>query len=143
MENKKEGENSMENKKIMELAKENFSLWRNALLTKDPAEVAKLYAEDNTFLPTMSGEFKEGIEEAQEYFEHFLLGNPEGMSIEEKIQPMGDNYYSHNGLYDFEVDDENGKRIIMECRFTFNWRKDSDGKWRIIHHHSSQKPRKK
>lgn len=124
---------------IEEIAKRNFVLWKEALLTGDARVVGELYAKDNTFHPTMSGDFKKGIEAAIGYFEHFLLINPDGEVIEEAVQPMGDKHYSHNGMYNFEVD-ENGKRVIKECRFTYNWRKEDDGKWKIIHHHSSVKP---
>ena len=39
-----------------ELALANFTKWTESLLTKDPKEVAKLYSDDATFLPTVSGE---------------------------------------------------------------------------------------
>jgi len=131
----------METKKnLLEIAHENFQKWNEALQTKDAKKVAELYAENNSFLPTMSPDFKHGKDEASKYFKHFLEINPGGEVIEEKIQPMGENYYSHNGMYNFEVDQE-GKRVTMECRFTFNWAKDKDGKWKILHHHSSVKPK--
>src|SRR4030065_928260 len=109
---------------IEKIARQNFAKWAEARLTKDPREVADaVYTKDNTFLPTMAPGLLQGIEQARGYFEHFLANSPEGAIREEAIQPMGDKYYSHNGLYDFEVDKE-GKRITMECRFTFNWRKE-------------------
>ena len=127
---------------IQEIARENFAKWAETLLTKDPKKVAELYAEDSTFLPTVSSEFKKGKLEAEDYFEHFLKINPKGEIKKEEIQPMGENFYLHSGMYDFEVD-EDGERAVIEARFSFVWRKDSDGKWKILHHHSSQKPKEK
>ena len=123
---------------IREIASKNFVLWTEALQTKDPQKVAELYASDNTFLPTMSAEFKRGRSGAEEYFGHFLKKNPEGEIKKEEIQPLGENTYLHSGMYDFEVD-KNGGRDVVEARFSFVWKKE-DGKWKIIHHHSSVKP---
>ena len=53
------------------------------MLAKDPTKVANLYTGNNTFLPTMSEEFKRGIKEAAGYFEHFLLKNPESKIVDE------------------------------------------------------------
>src|SRR3989344_9317104 len=96
-------ENIEHKKTMLEVAQENFSSWNNALQTKDAGKVAGLYSEDNTFLPTMSGDFKTGNEGAQDYFEHFLLKNPFGKVVNEKVQELSPENYIHSGLYDFEV----------------------------------------
>jgi len=94
---------NMETKNFNEIAKENFQIWNKALHTKDPKKVASLYFEDSTFHPTMSGKFKIGQEDAEGYFEHFLLKNPSGKIVEENVQPLGQDSYLHSGLYDFEI----------------------------------------
>jgi uncharacterized protein (TIGR02246 family) len=128
------------NMEIKEIARKNFELWADSLKTKDPKEVAKLYSDDATFLPTVSGEFKRGKQGSEEYFFHFLQKNPEGKIIEDAIQaPTGESYL-HSGMYNFEVNDVEGGRKIVEARFTFVWRKKDDGNWEIIHHHSSVRP---
>jgi uncharacterized protein (TIGR02246 family) len=133
---------NMENKtNFLEVAKSNFKTWNDALQTKDAKRVAELYSEDNTFLPTMSGEFKSGEKEAEGYFEHFLLKNPLGRIVQEKVQPIGDNSYLHSGLYNFEVDKQGGGKEIIQARFTYLWQKDKDGNWKIHHHHSSVQPK--
>lgn len=136
MENKSKKDSNME---IKEIARQNFEKWANALLTKDPKKVAEFYSEDNTFLPTVSGEFKHGIEGAEGYFKHFLEKNPEGKVVEEAIQALGENSYLHSGMYNFELD-KDGSRSTVEARFSFVWRKEEDGNWKIIHHHSSVRP---
>lgn len=118
----------------------NFSKWKDALQTKNPKKVAALYAENSTFLPTVSGEFKKGQSGAEEYFKHFLEKNPMGKIIQEEVQTLGIDCYLHSGMYNFEVGPDN-KRQVVEARFTFAWEKDDQGEWKIVHHHSSVKPR--
>lgn len=125
---------------FLEIARENFQMWNEALQTKDAKKVSLLYSEDNTFHPTMSGDFKSGQKDAEDYFEHFLLKNPFGKIVEEKVQSLGENSYLHSGLYNFEIGPAE-KREIVEARFTFVWQKDKDGQWKIIHHHSSIRPK--
>lgn len=132
--------NNMENPKSpLEIAQENFKMWNNTLLTKDAKKVAELYSEDATFHPTMSGDFKLGQEGAGDYFEHFLLKNPVGKVVEEKVQPIGDDSYLHSGLYNFEIGPTD-KRETAKARFTYLWKKDKNGQWKIAHHHSSVLP---
>lgn len=118
---------------------QNFTVWNNALQTKDPGKVAELYSEDATFLPTVSGEFKQGRAGAKEYFAHFLTKDPEGTITEEKLQIVADNCYIHSGMYSFEIGPENDRQSVS-ARFTLVWKDMGDGTWQIIHHHSSARP---
>ena len=127
-------------KKIKEeIIQENFSMWNDAVKIGDSKKVAALYAKDATFLPTISGEFKKGQIGAEEYFKHFLEKNPIGKIIQEKSQIIGINCYLHSGMYNFEIGPENNRQII-EARFSFIWKQNSQREWKIIHHHSSMKP---
>lgn len=127
------------------IAAQNFAMWNSALLSKKPKQVAEFYSSNATFLPTVSDEFKHGQEGAERYFEHFLEINPAGKVLENKIQSLGKDSYLHSGMYNFEVDNKDAessdKRKIIEARFTFVWKKNPDGKWLIVHHHSSIKPK--
>lgn len=122
-----------------QIARENFETWNKALLSKDPEMVASLYSDDNTFLPTLSPDFKSGKEGAKEYFEHFLEKNPEGEIVQDKVQVLSDNTYLHSGMYNFTVGKD--QREVVEARFSYVWRKNDDGQWQIIHHHSSVRPK--
>lgn len=139
---------------IRKIVQQNFSRWNDALKTRDPKKVTALYAKDATFLPTVSGEFKKGKKGVKEYFEHFLKKNPLGKIVDEKIQILGADCYLHSGLYNFELVEEGesrnnlgtapwpkGNRKLLEARFSFVWRKNKRGKWEIIHHHSSIRPK--
>lgn len=122
------------------LVRENFNRWNNALLTGDAKAVADLYSRKSTFLPTVSPEFKKGVDEAEDYFKHFLEKNPSGKIVSEAIQPISSSAYLHSGTYDFEIGPEDN-RTIVEARFTFLWQKSYSGGWKIAHHHSSVKPK--
>ena len=121
------------------IARENFLLWNEVLQTKDSKKVAAMYSDDATFLPTLSPKFKIGKEEAVEYFEHFLAKNPYGKIAEDKIQPLGESSYLHSGMYNFEINGEDG-RTTVQARFSYVWQKNENDEWKIIHHHSSVKP---
>jgi uncharacterized protein (TIGR02246 family) len=131
---------SLEEKNKEQIARENFAFWNNALLSGNPKKVAELYAEDATFLPTMSGEFKKGQNGAEEYFKHFLEKHPTGEVVLDEVQILGQKSYLHSGLYNFEVDNGKGGREIAKARFSFVWVQNEKGEWKILHHHSSVKP---
>jgi hypothetical protein len=138
----------------MDIVFRNFKKWNDALMSKDSKKVMALYAEDHSFHPTVDGEFRRGLEKVEEYFErHFLWKNPSGEVVDEHFLTLSDEAYFHSGMYNFEVDSvtKKGKVILdkktgktkrktLNARFTFIWMKDGNGDWKIIHHHSSEKP---
>jgi len=125
---------------MQEIASRNFNLWNSALKTGNPKEVAALYITYATFLPTTSGEFKKGQYGAEEYFEDFLIKNPRGKIIQEEVQTLGLDGYLHSGMYNFEVGPVDDRQVV-EARFSFIWKKNNQGEWKIIHHHSSARPK--
>jgi len=122
-----------------QLAREHFARWNDLLKTKDPAQVAALYADDASFLPTLSEKFGHGKPGAVEYFEHFLQKDPIGTIIDEAVHVLSEHSFAHSGLYDFEVGPADD-RSVAHARFTYIWRKNEAGEWQIIHHHSSLQP---
>jgi len=133
-------QSGLENKTDFEkVATENFSRWNKLLKTGDPQQVASLYTEDATFLPTVSGDFKKGQNGAKEYFGHFLEKKPEGRIIESVIQTIDEQHYLQSGKYAFEVGPQDN-RTTLHARFTFLWQRNKQGNWEIAHHHSSFNP---
>lgn len=124
---------------IEKIAKENFERWNNALLTKEAKNVAALYTNEASFLPTVSPDFKTGQSEAEGYFKHFLEKNPKGEIIKDRVQQISEKTYLHSGLYNFELGPDEDRQIV-EARFTFLWEMGDNGEWMIGHHHSSVKP---
>ncbi len=121
------------------LAHHNFERWNSALQTLDPEQVAALYTADDSFLPTLSHDFKHGHDGTVDYFQHFLEKHPHGTLLEEEVQALGDNAYVHSGMYDFEIGPDEARQNV-HARFTYVWVKDDSGEWKIAHHHSSLRP---
>ncbi len=118
---------------------EAFEKWNDALQTKDPQKVAQMYDEkDGILLPTVSPKVRHNREEIADYFEHFLAKNPVGRIDEANIRIYGD-IAINSGLYTFELDSEDGKRVDVPARFTFVYKKSGD-EWVILEHHSSVLP---
>lgn len=124
-----------------QLAQELFVKWNETLQTKDKQKVAEMYGDDATFLPTLNGELKIGISGAIEYFEHFLQKDPFGTIVESVTQESTDGgTIIYSGLYDFEIGPEY-KREVANARFTYVFQKNENDEWKIIHHHSSLRPK--
>ena len=60
--------------------------------------------------------------------------------IQEEVQTLGTDCYLHSGMYNFEVGPYDDRQVV-EARFSFVWKKDDQGEWKIVHHHSSAKPK--
>lgn len=130
-----QGESLFQQGPETEMAGKFFSKWGQALLSKDKDVVADLYAEDATFLPTLSPDLKRGQAGAREYFEHFPQKDPNGRIIEEVVQLVPVGAILHSGLYEFEVGPKD-RREVVPARFTFLWLPNGS----IDHHHSSLQP---
>jgi uncharacterized protein (TIGR02246 family) len=113
-----------------------FDDWNASLATGDPAEVAEHYAEDAVLLPTVSPGIHDTPAERLEYFEGFLLNEPQGVVTESVVRDLGDGYVSHSGLYTFTM---GASGDVVPARFTFVYAED-DGEWKIVEHHSSKEP---
>ncbi|MCF6339410.1 MAG: SgcJ/EcaC family oxidoreductase [Sulfurimonas sp.] len=126
----------MTKKKILEL----FDTWNQALQTKNPSTVAKLYHPRlGILIPTVSAKIRHNRTEIKDYFVNFLQNNPFGEISESNIRIYGD-LAINSGLYTFELDgEEEQSRIKVDARFTYVYKKE-DKEWFIIEHHSSVLP---
>ena len=119
------------------LAEELFEGWNRALQTGDAEAVAQRYAEDAVLLPTVSNVPRTNHEEIRDYFEHFLEKKPVGR-IDTRNIKAGCNKLTDAGTYTFRVTD--GDKVEdVPGRYTFVY-EYRDGKWLIVHHHSSVMP---
>lgn len=112
--------------------------WMTALETRDPIEVAALYAEDAVLLPTVSNEVRKTPAAVARYFDHFLQKLPKGQIIQQNIR-LFDGLAINSGIYSFNLTVDGVAGDVL-CRFTFVYRRDPDGGWKIIEHHSSVMP---
>ena len=114
-----------------------LSQWCMALEKRDAAEMAALYADDATLLPTISNQTRSNPADIRAYFERFLAMNPKARMRTQNIS-VYERIAINSGVYSFQTSAE-GVTQELVCRFTFVYRKDPNG-WRIIEHHSSMMP---
>lgn len=122
------------------LARENLTFWIEALNAGKVKKITKLYAKNATFLPTFSSKIIKTSDGIEEYFENFLQKNPSGIIIEEEVQILAPDCYLHSGLYEFDFGTNNNRQKIS-ARFSFIWSGEDWFSWKIIHHHSSVRPK--
>ncbi len=108
---------------------------------RDFEKATALYSKsDLSFLPTLSSEFIRDPPSAKRYFADFVLKLPVGQITDDKIQCLDDDTYLHTGMYTF-MTSQHGERVPVQARFTYMWRRaKAPGKWKIVHHHSSEVP---
>ena len=113
-----------------------FVAWDEALATEDPTKVAQMYDEKGTLLPTLSDRVRTDFLGIRDYFVDFLAKKPRGEILESHIE-IGSDYATDIGRYKFcfAVDGS-----CAEGRYSYFYTPQSDGTWKILHHHSSLMP---
>jgi uncharacterized protein (TIGR02246 family) len=117
-----------------------FERWNASLQTKNADEVVKNYAPDAVLLPTVSNKPRTNHEQIREYFVHFLEKAPKGAIISRMIH-IGCNDAFDVGTYNFTLTEPDAKTAKVPARYSFFYEL-RDGKWLIVHHHSSAMPEK-
>jgi len=112
-----------------------FELWNSALATGDSRIVASRYTKDPVLLPTVSDQVRTDTPSVQDYFDSFLLKQPQGKILEGKVN-IGDGWCSDTGIYEFTM---GATGDVVKARYTYNYVQE-DGIWKIQHHHSSVMP---
>ena len=112
-----------------------FSLWNSALATGDSRIVANRYTKSPVLLPTVSDTPRTNFESVKDYFDAFLLKEPQGKILEGYIN-IGDGWASDTGIYEFTMGTTGDK---VKARYTYLYVQEG-GIWKIQHHHSSVMP---
>ena len=116
-----------------------FDRWNASLATHDPDKVTANYAPDAVLLPTVSNKPRTNSADIKDYFVHFLERNPRG-TIDTRTIRIGCNTASDVGTYTFRLSGKiPGITDIVKARYSFLYEL-RDGKWVIVHHHSSAMP---
>ncbi|EJK62051.1 hypothetical protein THAOC_17355 [Thalassiosira oceanica] len=110
-----------------------FSLWNNALATGDSRIVAKRYAKQSILLPTVSDTPRTDFDAIKDYFDAFLLKQPQGQVRE---APEEDKSRDLNNPHQFTMGATGDK---VKARYTYVYVYE-DNQWKIAHHHSSVMP---
>ena len=114
-----------------------FDRWNDALKSKDPEKVTETYAEKAVLLPTLSNGPLIGHAQIKDYFVKLLKKSPVA-TINSRSIESGCNWAMDMGLYTFRIMD-GGKKQFIKARYSYVY-ENIDGKWLIVHHHSSLMP---
>jgi uncharacterized protein (TIGR02246 family) len=116
-----------------------FDRWNNTLATHDAAKVTANYAPDAVLLPTVSNKPRTDPAAIKDYFVHFLEQNPKG-TIDSRTIHIGCNTAYDVGTYTFTLSGNTpGSTQTVKARYSYIYEL-RDGKWVIVHHHSSAMP---
>jgi uncharacterized protein (TIGR02246 family) len=127
----------------VELGKKLVENWINTLEEYNPREIVNLYSNDAILLGTLAEKPLIGRNEIESYFNDFVKLHPEGYITYEYGRRIGLGKIIVDGNYTFMLDNKKARKEV-EARFTFlfkrNWLRF--GRWEIVTHHSSEKPKK-
>ena len=112
-----------------------FSLWNSALATGDSRIVASRYTKSPVLLPTVSDTPRTDFDTVKDYFDAFLLKEPQGKIVDGHIS-IGEGWASDTGIYEFTMGSTGDK---VKARYTYLYVVEDDI-WKIQHHHSSVMP---
>jgi uncharacterized protein (TIGR02246 family) len=112
-----------------------FNLWNDALATLNSDTVAQRYAKNAVLLPTVSDVPRTDYASIKDYFDTFLLKQPQGQILESHVT-IGDSFCKDVGIYEFTMGNDGSK---VKGRYSFVYVIE-DGEWKISHHHSSVMP---
>lgn len=114
-----------------------FQLWNNALATGDSRLVASRYAVNSgaVLLPTVSDVPRTDFASIKDYFDAFLLKEPQGEILSGDIR-IGDGWAQDCGIYEFTFGATGDK---VKGRYSYIYVYENN-QWKISHHHSSVMP---
>ncbi|MAH80824.1 MAG: hypothetical protein CMP39_04005 [Rickettsiales bacterium] len=126
-------------KNTLIIAKEQLQKWSNALLTKNPEIVSKLYVEDATLKPTLDPNHKHSRAAIKTYFESFLQKGPQCSLLNDenqRVKELTDKLLLFTGKYEFSLTTQNNEVIKADFVFLYQFN-ESLNDWEIIKHSSS------
>lgn len=123
---------------LQKTAEKNFEIWSRALHDGELERLANFY-ESAHFFPTMSGDYRFGVDGARNYFKGLVAKKVKVEVIEGSVCPVGIGHYIHLGKYHFKWINGNTEEEIVEAFFSYTWlrRWRFWGEWTLILHHSS------
>eukprot|EP00798_Chlamydomonas_sp_ICE-L_P019503 gene19503-biopygen28345 len=133
------GKAKPDNEAILGEVSAQFDRWNAALQTKDPKQVAALFAKDGVLLPTVSNRVRTSPGEIEEYFSNFLQLQPNGKIDDSNVRLLAEDTAINSGVYTFDLV-KDGKPAKVQARYSFTYKRLDDGQWYIVDQHSSGMP---
>jgi hypothetical protein len=114
--------------------------WAQAIESRFPENVLRMYHPDGALWGTLAQEFRFGHQEIFGYFVNFL--NKEDLKCEFKdgYVRLYEEFAFYSGSYEFTWNFAD-KIVVLPARFSFVYKRE-EGNWLILEHHSSMFPDK-
>ncbi len=111
--------------------------WADAFNSRVLDKILAHYSAEAVFWGTVSPTLRDEPSEVRDYF---IPIGPEARVLigEQKTRVFGD-VAVNTGLYTF-TDVRDGEKITIAARFSFVYKRDANGTWLIVDHHSSAVP---
>ncbi|NTV83511.1 MAG: SnoaL-like domain-containing protein [Bacteroidales bacterium] len=114
--------------------------WAQAIETRIPENVLKVYHPDGSLWGTLAQEYLHGLKAMEGYFVNFLDKEELKCEFREDHIRIFNEFAFYSGSYEFTWL-FSGKMVCLPARFSFVFRKVK-GEWLIMEHHSSLFPPK-
>jgi uncharacterized protein (TIGR02246 family) len=112
--------------------------WAEAIQSRDPENVLKLYHPEGSLWGTLSPVLRHGYPAISEYFDKFLQKEQLKCDFQDGVIREHQEFAFYSGSYTFTWKDSD-KKVVVPARFSFVYRKVGD-QWLIMEHHSSLYP---
>ena len=112
--------------------------WAEAVESRFPENVLRLYHPNGSLWGTLSPVIRHGHPAIFEYFVKFLQWEDLKCEFTEGIIRVHDDFAFYSGTYVFTWK-ASGKTVNVPARFSFVYKKEND-QWLIMEHHSSLFP---
>lgn len=114
--------------------------WAQAIESRTPENVIKLYHPDGVLWGTLAQEYRHGHKNIVHYFDSFLDKEDLRCEFKDGIIRVHHDLAFYSGAYEFTWTFA-GKPVVLPARFSFVYKKVHDD-WLIMEHHSSMFPDK-
>ena len=116
-------------------------LWLATLCQGNPKAMLSLYDPKALLVATYGQTIKKGHRQLLGYFRTFMAKKDLCGKIDSQhFQRVGKNLLLNSGLYTFSWLDDQGQLQSVTARFSFVYKRNLWGKWKIMNHHSSVLP---
>lgn len=119
-------------------AKQVIISWEEYLNSANLNNLVDLYAHDAVLWGTFSNVIRNKSDLIREYFQDLFKKRDIKVSFNDSYNRVYEDMHLYSGTYKFSYIDQ--KLKIINARYTFVVCKDSNGKYKIVEHHSSVIP---
>jgi uncharacterized protein (TIGR02246 family) len=122
-------------------AEDTLSKWETSFNAGNVDEIVALYAPDATLFGTLSPSLTSGAEGLRAYFAASAKNKTQVKMVDAPIvTKLSNGGLAMAGIYEFSGTRPDGQSFTAPARYSFVIA-DAGGQWRILHQHSSPRPK--